>query len=189
MLKFHPSEEFREIPIDAPLTKRYAVSNYGRLISFTQDGFTDARELKGGLSDGYRTLHYRTVQKGKKKNHYIFLYKLVAQYFIPKTDDEQQHVLHLDYVRDNDHHKNLQWATKPEMIAHSQKSPHVIAARKIPRLGVGGKLTSTQVIRLKKILLDPGRKTRLKILAKQFGVSEMQLQRIRSGENWGHIIV
>jgi hypothetical protein len=27
----------------------------------------------------------------------------------------------------------------------------------------------------------------LKILAKQYGVSTMTLQRIRTGENWGHI--
>ena len=37
----------------------------------------------------------------------------------------------------------------------------------------GQKATSTQVIRLKK-LLDPGRKTKLRIIAKQFGVSEMR---------------
>ena len=53
----------------------------------------------------------------------------------------------------------------------------------------GNKLTSTQVIRIKKMINDPNRKTRLKIIAKQFGISEMQLYRIKSGENWGHIEV
>jgi len=42
---------------------------------------------------------------------------------------------------------------------------------------------------LKKKLLDPGRKTRMKILAKQFGVTEMQLHRIKTGENWGEVKV
>lgn len=51
------------------------------------------------------------------------------------------------------------------------------------------KLSEIDVIRLKKKLLDPNRKTRLKILARQFGVSEMQLHRIKTGENWGHIKV
>jgi hypothetical protein len=37
--------------------------------------------------------------------------------------------------------------------------------------------------------MDPNRKTRLKLIAKQFGISEMQLYRIKSGENWGHIKV
>jgi DNA-binding Xre family transcriptional regulator len=47
----------------------------------------------------------------------------------------------------------------------------------------------TQVMRLKKRLLDPNRKTRLKILAKQYGVTMMTLHRIKTGENWGHIKV
>lgn len=188
MLQFYPSEIFHEISIDVPLRKRYAVSNYGRLISFTNE-FYDGKELKGGKSDGFRTLQYPIFTNGKRTTKYLFLYKLIAEYFIPKTSDDQVHVLHLDHSRDNDHVNNLQWATREDKIRHSKKSPRVIAARQVPRLGVGGKLNSTQVIRLKKLILDPNRKTRLKILAKQFGISEMQVQRIKTGENWGHIVV
>jgi len=106
------------------------------------------------------------------------------------------YVLHLDRKRDNDHIDNLRWATKAEMLEHSSKSPYVKFAlkkqvqllKKYKEQGIaGGKLTSTQVMRLKKKLLDPNRKTRYKMLAKQFGVTEMQLYRIKSGENWGHI--
>lgn len=190
MLRFYSSEVFREIPIDAPLKMRYAVSNYGRLASFT-DEIKDGNEIKGGLADGYRTLHYRTVIDGKKKNNYLFLYKLVGEYFIPKDSEDQKHVLHLDYKRDNDKVSNLKWATREEMLEHSKKSPHVIAARlkRVGEIRDGRKLTSTQVIRLKKQLLDPERKTRIKILAKQFNVSEMQIRRIKSGENWSSIVV
>ena len=192
MLKYYPSETFREIPIDVPLKFRYAISNYGRLISFSDEMY-NGRLIKGGLSDGYRTLHYKMDveenNKIKKKSKYLFLYKLVAEYFIPKTSEDQIHVLHLDHSRDNDIVKNLKWATPEEKRAHTQLSPRVIAAQKIVRRGIGGKLTTTHVIRLKKMLLDPNRKTRLRILAKQFGVSEMQLQRIKTGENWGYIVV
>lgn len=189
MFKLFPSETFKEVSIDAPLRMRYAVSNYGRLISFTEELF-DGRELKGGRADGYRTLDYRiTLPDGKKKCKYLFIYKLVAQQFIPKDSEDQVYVLHLDHSRDNDHVGNLKWATRAEMLAHGQKSPHVLAARKIPRLGITGKLNATQVIRLKKMIHDPNRKTRLKIIAKQFGISEMQLHRIKSGENWSHIVV
>jgi len=125
---------------------------------------------------------------------YRFFYKLVAEYFIPKTSDEQVYVLHLNRNRANDYFENLQWATKAEMLEHSKKSPFVIEARKKQLAELrekqkqkGNKLTSTQVMLLKKKLLDPNRKTRLKILAKQFGVTEMTLQRIKTGENWGHI--
>ncbi|GEP51386.1 hypothetical protein FNO01nite_20580 [Flavobacterium noncentrifugens] len=189
MLRFKTSETFREIVIDAPLKMRYAVSNYGRLISYTQT-FEDGRELSGGRADGYRTLHYkiRDGESEKKKNKYIFLYRAVAEFFIPKTSDEQVYVLHLDRKRDNDHISNLRWATRAEMLEHSRTSPYVIAAKTRKVLG-NGKLTSTQVIRLKKRLQDPKRKTRLRILAKEFGISEMQLRRIKTGENWGHIVV
>src|SRR4051812_38510090 len=187
MIRLLASEAFREIPVSQTLKLRYGISNYGRLISFTND-FADGRELKGGLADGYRTFSYR-VSPDSKKRKYLFLYKLVAEYFIPKSSDDQKHVLHLDYKRDHDKINNLAWATREEMLEHGRKSPHVIAARGKRKRGDGRKLTSTQVIRLKKQLLDPERKTRLKILAKQFGVSQMQLQRIKTGENWGHIEV
>jgi DNA-binding Xre family transcriptional regulator len=47
-------------------------------------------------------------------------------------------------------------------------------------------IKATEVMYFKKMLADPNRKTRLKILAKRFGVSEMTLHRIRTGENWSH---
>jgi len=190
MLRLSAGEKFHEIPIEDKLKKRYAISNHGRLISYTLDDYKDAMVIKGGLADGYRTFQYRKSVDGVKRIKSFFLYKLVAIYFIPKTSDEQTNVLHLDYKRDNDHFTNLKWATREEMLHHSRVSPHVIAARqnKAPTTQ-GRKLNSTQVMRLKKELLNPNRKTRLKILAKQFGVSEMQLQRIKTGENWGHIKV
>lgn len=40
---------------------------------------------------------------------------------------------------------------------------------------------------IKKMLADPKRKTRQKMIARQFGVSEMQISRIKSGENWGNV--
>ncbi|MEZ0130545.1 hypothetical protein AB9T88_12615 [Flavobacterium sp. LBUM151] len=123
----------------------------------------------------------------------MFLYKLVAQYFIPKESEDQTYVLHLDYNRSNDDVRNLRWATKAEMMAHSRKSPRVIQAKKNliehNLKADGRKLTTTKVMLIKKILARPEQKTRLKMIAKQFGVSEMQIRRIASGENWGHVKV
>jgi hypothetical protein len=42
---------------------------------------------------------------------------------------------------------------------------------------------------IKRKLSDPKRKTRMKMIAKQFGISEMQLYRIKTGENWGHVTI
>ena len=77
------------------------------------------------------------------------------------------------------------------MIDFSNQSPYVIQARKnLLEHNIksdGRKLTVVKVMLIKKLLAKPDRKTRLKMIAKQFGVSEMQISRIKSGENWGHI--
>lgn len=192
MIRFYPNEEFREIETEIPLKFRYAVSNRGRLISFTNH-FNDGNLLKGSISDGYRAFRYQKTENGKTIRKTFFIYKLVAEFFIPKTSEEQQYVLHLDYVRDNDLVKNLRWATYEEKMEHYKKSPHVINSKK--KLiehnlkADGRKLTTTKVIYLKKILSRPNQTTRIKMLAKQFGISEMQVNRIKRGENWGHIKV
>ena len=193
-LRFHATEIFKEILLEDKLQLRYAISNHGRFVSFT-DKIEDGRFVNGGKQDGYRIWRYRARDVNNVYRYkYCFLYKLVAEYFIPKTSEEQVYVLHLNYNRADDHVKNLKWATRPEMLAHGKKSPFVIEYRKkqleefrAKRKHQGNKLTSTQVMRLKKRLLDPNRKTRLKLLAKEFGVTTMTLQRIKTGENWGHI--
>ncbi len=188
MFRLYPNEEFKEVALKVPPKRRYAVSNYGRILSFSKE-FSDGRIIKGADSDGYKTLCYKTSVKGKMKSHCYFVFKLVAEYFIPKTSEDQAHVIHLDFSRNNDRVSNLAWVTKEEQMAHTRKSPNVIRAKSVKRVGNGLKLTSTQVIHIKKRLQDPNRKTRIKMLAKQFGVSEMQINRIRTGENWGHIKV
>lgn len=191
-IRFYFNEEYKEFILHETQKLRYAVTNFGRIISFKED-ILEGRFLKGGLADGYKILRFKTRIDDQLKDKTIFFYKLVAEHFIPKTSEDQTYVLHLDYVRDNDDVRNLKWATRQEMIAHSNKSPHVIAQRKKliehNKKSDGTKLTSTSVIRIKKMLQNPERKTRIKMIAKQFGVSEMQIFRIQSGENWGHIKV
>lgn len=191
-IRFYFNEEYKEFKLHETQRLRYAITSFGRIISFKNDIF-EGRFLNGGLTDGYKILRFRTRVDEKLKDKYVFFYKLVAEHFLPKTSEDQTYVLHLDYVRDNDNVKNLKWATREEMIEHSNKSPHVKAARqKLIEHNIkadGAKLTSTSVIRIKKMLQNPNRKTRIKMIAKQFGVSEMQIFRIKSGENWGHIKV
>ena len=78
--------------------------------------------MKGGTSDGYRTFNYKIFNNGKITNKTIFLSKLIAEFFIPKTSEEQTYVLHLDRKRDNDDYRNLKWATREEMLEFSQKA-------------------------------------------------------------------
>ena len=189
-IRVYPNEEFKEILLEDKLRLRYGISNKGRLISF-EDDIKFGRELKGGSSDGYRIFQYKIFNNGKINNKHLFIGKLVANNFIPKTSEEQVYVLHLDRKRDNDDYRNLKWATKGEMLEFSKNSPFVKQALKNlteHNLNANGrKLTVTKVMLIKKLLAKPLQRTRLKMIAKQFGVSEMQIRRIKSGENWSQI--
>jgi len=199
-LEFYPTEVFKEIlDLDDELQRRYAISNFGRFVSFI-DNVEYGRFIKGGKVDGYRIWRYKVSDCTTKKtfHKHRFLYRLVAENFLTKTSEDQTYILHLNRKRDDDRVENLRWATKEEMMEHYRKSPYVIAAKKkqVQLLKKyrekkidGNKLTMTQVMFLKKRLLDPERKTKLKILARKYGVTTMTLHRIKTGENWGHIKV
>lgn len=192
MIQLNRGEEFKQIQIEHPLQLKYAVSNQGRIISYSDD-FINGNELKGTMAEGFRVFRYQIRENGKRKTKGFLIYKLVAQYFIPNDNPERTMVLHLDYVKTNDRVENLRWATRAEQVAFQSKNPAVIAGKlkiiEINKKADGRKLTSTQVIRIKKMLQRPENKTRLVMIAKQFNISTQQLYRIRTGENWGHIKV
>jgi hypothetical protein len=192
MIQLNRGEEFRQIIIEHPLQKKYAVSNQGRIISYTDD-FLSGREIKCAITEGFRVFRYQTRENGKRKDKGFLVYKLVAQYFIPNDNPERTMVIHLDFSKDNDRVENLKWATRREQIDFQSKNPNVIANKariiEFNKKADGAKLTSTQVIRIKKMLQRPDNKTRLVMIAKQFNITTQQLYRIRTGENWGHIKV
>jgi hypothetical protein len=184
-------EQWKEFVPEFETVRRYKISNLGRIKSFDKN-LEDQRLLKGARNDGYPYLVLNGKKDGESVRKSVSIHYLIGLLFIPKESEDKKHVIHLDYCRTNNVITNLQWATYDEMIAHGKKSPHVISGRKraFEKFGPKNtKLSEIDVIRLKRKLLDPNRKTRLKILAKQFGVTEMQLHRIKTGENWGHIKV
>lgn len=189
-IRVYPNEVFKEIEMPHKLKFRYAISNKARLISFVDD-IRFGRELKGSMVDGYKVFKYKVFKDGKISNKHLFYCKLIAELFVPKTAEDQTYVLHLDRKRDNDDYRNLKWATREEMLEFGRKSPRVIEAKKKlieHNLNANGrKLTVTKVMLIKKLLAKPNQTTRLKMIAKQFGVSEMQIRRIKSGENWSQV--
>jgi len=188
MIKSYWNEEWKEIVFPpGALRKRYAISNYGRIVSYTSH-LNEGKPVKGGCLKGYKTLPLRPA--GISTTYYV--HKLVAAYFLPAPIPEEIYVIHLDFNKSNNFVNNLKWATREETYEHQQKNPSVLEGREKIKgrcTSEGPKLNATQVMRLKKKLLDPDRKTKLRIIAKQFGVSEMQLHRIRKGENWAHVQV
>jgi uncharacterized protein with GYD domain len=52
---------------------------------------------------------------------------------------------------------------------------------------VGLKLRLPQVKSIKTLLDSPNRKSTIRQIARKFGVSEMSIYRIKSGESWSHV--
>lgn len=160
---------------------KYEVSNFGRIRSFQSD--ENGTLIKGSVIQGYRSLNVR-LPKGKSFNRYI--HKLVAEAFRERASEDHKFVIHLDYDKQNNHFENLKWVTKDEMTEHNRSNPAVINRPKRVRTK-NYKLTESKVRLIKKMLKSEN--TRLKMIAKQFGITHTQLNRIRSGENWGYVTI
>jgi len=158
------------------------ISNYGRVAKKNKKGTYEIMKL--GLLAGY-DVFYRTKKNGK--NDLIYMHRAVAELFLKNTEDKP-YVIHKDYVKSNNHIDNLGFANRKELVAHNKENPSVIASKKKRRENPRGlKLNEGRVRLIKKKIMDPNRKTRMKMIAKQFGISTMQLYRIKSGENWAHV--
>ena len=180
------NEEWKEMILDNALPKyKYLISNYGRIKSYTVDT-QNGILLKLGTVEGFKV--HRYINKDGK-NVSKCIHRLVAQYFLDPPIEGQTLVMHIDYNRENNYYQNLKWGTNRDRYDHWLKfNPDWFKNEKSQKPSYS-KLTESQVKRIKKKLLDPKRRTRLKIIARQFGVSEMQLNRIKRGENWGHVKV
>ena len=171
--------------VDIPFTEvenppRYQASNYGRLKSFQNDP-VNGEIIAGSKIQGYKSLNIR-ARGNKSLNRYV--HKLVAEFFLKKDSDEKKFVIHLDHDKLNNHWENLKWVTRDEMTIHNRDNP-AVRDKVIPRRTKNYKLTESKVLMIKKMLRSD--KNRLKMIAKQFGITHTQLNRIRSGENWGHV--
>jgi hypothetical protein len=157
--------------------QRYAVSTHGRMVSYLskpQEGYL----LQHAFTGGYPTISFRV--QGNQKTH--FVHRLVAATFCKKKSPSQRLVIHVDFKKANNHFKNLKWVTREEQTKHDAFNPSVIRARR-----EHSKLTPAEVKRIKTELANPKKPVSLKTLANKFGVTDMQIHRIKTGENWGHI--
>lgn len=136
------------------------------------------------------TKHLAQSTKERTIHYHSLIHRLVAEYFIPARSSNKTIVAHVDFDKLNNNVNNLTWMTPQENYAHQKNSPFVIKEME-RRIFFGStssntiKLTVTKVMLLKK-MLNEGRKT-VKQLAKQFKVSDMQIIRIRRGENWSAV--
>ncbi len=176
-------EEWKDVKLDNMReVHKYKISNYGRIISYYYDKKGKLVGSAGG--NGYKLISY-TGKDGKA--HGLYIHRLVAMFFLDPPREDQDMVIHLDGNRSNNYYKNLRWANNEEKRANQDKLDPGWSLRGNIGKRKYHKLTETQVKWIKKKINDPNRKTRMKMIAKRFGISEMQLYRIKSGENWSSV--
>ncbi|MEX6625686.1 HNH endonuclease [Tenacibaculum pacificus] len=182
MIRNYRNEMWKEIIFDNKISEKenFKISNYGRIINCKTE---EELLVKVSFINGYQNLPLKQRVNGKTTSRYV--HKLVAETFLPRKEGDQ-YVIHLNYDKKDNRLENLKWATKREKEVHQFTNPEYVNKVHKHRPNTA-KLTETKVMLIKRKLNDPNRRTRLKMIAKQFGVSEMQLHRIKTGENWGYV--
>jgi hypothetical protein len=176
-------------PVVLPVKKhtvQYMISNHGRLAVKNPDGTLEVRKFKptGGI---YR---YNIRLNGKSSS--IFVTREVAKAFLKKPGPKHTFIIHKDHNYLNDHADNLTWATLHEHREHTTMSPRSVQARNrkaIVRSSHARVLNEKTVASLKKQIWDPERKLSYSQIAKRYGVSDMQIYRIKNGLFWYHVRV
>ena len=163
------------------------ISNFGRF-GVQKKGSAGVELRRFKPSGGY--YRYNTRQNGNNKA--IFLFKEVATAFLKKPSSAHKFIIHKDHNYLNDKVENLKLATASEHRAHTAQSPNSKKAREnraIHKSSHSKVLNEKSAMALKTMIWDPKRKLSLKQIAEKFGVSEMQIYRIKSGEFWYHVKV
>jgi len=158
----------------------YLISNYGR-VQRKKTYNNEWKLSKVSLVSGYDSFWIKKKEKNNTSSCYV--HRVIAELYVKKQEN-QKFVIHLDFNKQNNMASNLKWVTRNELTEYHKKNPEYFKYIGLRRYS---KLTEGRVRLIKRKIFDPNRKTRMRIIAKQFGISEMQLYRIKSGENWSHV--
>lgn len=181
-MKSLAGEHWKELKLKkGTTTKRYAVSDKGRIVSFKGE-LEDGYILKPRLTQGYPSI---TIGREETRQNY-YIHRLVAEYFCKQGSAKNNFVIHVDHRKENNKASNLKWVKHDEQIEHAKRDPNVLVRMNPDE---GPKLTADKVKRIKLALFKSKKQPTLKALAKQFKVSDMQIHRIKTGENWSHVKV
>ncbi|MEC5395146.1 NUMOD4 domain-containing protein [Bergeyella sp. RCAD1439] len=139
-----------------------------------------------------RKKHNKRIENKRKIYHAVLVHKAVAELFLDApTDPEKKFVIHKDFDKTNNHVDNLDWASRedlakrqmqhPKMIMHEFKKQFMEDKGPVVK---HSKLNENDVLLIKKRLKKGDT---LRKLAHRFNVSDMQIHRIKTGENWSHV--
>ena len=179
-----PGERWKKIETPRPTLKmEYYVSNKGRIKSKSKiDGSEHSLNPTPDKKE-----YLKSSIKLEGGSYGLYVHMQVAKYWAKKPKNKNAtKFIHKDLNRLNNSAENIVWVTNEEwkeyIRARATKygfTPH--------RKGGKPKLTEAKVKKIKEHLVK-GKMPKSKIAAK-FDVSHTQVNRIESGENWGHVEV
>lgn len=156
----------------------YSVSNTGMVKS-------NYRVVSGILKQGkilspfpVRGYLRVTLQRGKKRRG-VSIHRLVAEAFIPNSKRLPQ-INHINGVKSNNHHKNLEWCTPKQNTCHAVMMGLVKPQNKGQDSPVS-KLSDSEVREIKKLLATGDTQ---KNISQRFGVSQACVSDIKIGRTW-----
>ncbi|MFA6403154.1 MAG: hypothetical protein WCX31_16250 [Salinivirgaceae bacterium] len=167
----------------------YEISNYGRVKHFNKklndlQFLTTTNQFKD--KSGFEYVNNFKRVPGTTKRVTDSIHRLVALIYCDRPSERHKYVIHKDFNKLNNYSENLKWVTQNELNHHNNINPKVKFSRENRKGNItNSKLTETDVIRLKK-KIRRGKNPLYKI-AKEIGITHTQLNRIRKGENWGHV--
>jgi len=175
------NERWVPVSCKAPTKQNnYEISDYGRIKSITK-ATGNERLLKGSIMGfGFVLLNLRLKDNIKQS---IYVHRFVAEHFVEKEYGDQTFLVHINGEKKNNHFGNLKWLNQKELTAW-QKETGVLANR-IAARSLKYKMNETKV-KLLKARYKKG-KTKRSILAKQFNITEVHVERIIKGEYWAHV--
>ena len=183
-LKLLNGEKWKTVNFHKGKDSKYAVSSLGRLVRY-KNKVADGTLVKGSVQEGYPIWKYSWFKKAVRLNSSILFHHMVAAAFLPKPKAKQEFIIHLNFKKADNRVSNLKWATQEEVTKHNSKNPVVKKAFRDRKFNLSNhKLTEKKVLAIKALLKK--RKT-LKEIAVKYDISDMQVYRIKIGENWSHI--
>jgi HNH endonuclease/NUMOD4 motif len=134
------NEKWKVIKFESPF-KKYAISDKGRVASFSQSIYKDGVEIKLNYSTKniVRFLPKQAADKtGKRATKTFKVHRLVAQYFLKKAAPSKNIVLHLNGVGTDNSASNLKWGTRLELasIKRNSNSKKVVVKKVVAKKAV-----------------------------------------------------
>lgn len=151
----------------------YKISNWGKVKSFHG---RHGKKVRFVTLQKTKTGYIRFVLYKNKTIKLGYIHRLVAQTFIPNTENKPE-VNHIDNKKTNNRKNNLEWATRKENIAYAIKTGTIARGERV----AGCKLNKKAIIEIRELRRQG---VYLKTLAKHFNVCYQSIFNIIHKKCW-----